>query len=271
MRMAYDWITLTTDYGLADGFVAACRGVIARTAPQAQVIDISHAVPPQDVRRGATVLAQVVPYMPACVHMAVVDPGVGSSRKGIVVVAKEGLLVGPDNGLLLPAGEALGGVEAAFELQAEEYRLANVSHTFHGRDVFAPAAAHLTLGVEPSKFGPEIDLETLIELPEPQVVIASQKLTSEVLSVDHFGNVQLAATVRDIIATGLLLPGASVRVRVGMHVVDATIGRTFDDVEPGEALVYVDSAGHVAIAVNQGFASSLLMVNQRNAIAEIQR
>src|SRR6185295_570862 len=146
MRMAYDWITLTTDYGLADGFVAACRGVIARTAPQAQVIDVSHAVPPQDVRRGATVLAQVAPYLPAAVHMAVVDPGVGTGRRGIVLAAKEGMLVGPDNGLLLPAADALGGLEAAFELVAEEYRLATVSHTFHGRDVFAPAAAHLTLG-----------------------------------------------------------------------------------------------------------------------------
>ncbi|TCO64905.1 hypothetical protein EV192_101689 [Actinocrispum wychmicini] len=269
--MAYDWITLTTDYGLADGFVAACRGVIARTAPQAQVIDISHAVPPQDVRRGAAVLAQNVPYMPPCVHLAVVDPGVGTARRGIVVVAKEGVLVGPDNGLLLPAADALGGVEAAFELVAEEYRLTTVSHTFHGRDIFAPAAAHLTLGVEPSAFGPELDPVALVHLPDPQVVIANQKLTSEVLAVDHFGNVQLAATVRDIIATGLLLPGASVRVKVGMHTVDATVGRTFDDVEPGEALVYVDSAGHVAVAVNQGFASSLLMVNQRTAIAEIER
>ncbi|GAB3912235.1 SAM-dependent chlorinase/fluorinase [Kibdelosporangium lantanae] len=269
--MAYDWITLTTDYGLADGFVAACRGVIARTAPKAQVIDVSHAVPPQDVRRGASVLAQAVPYMPPSVHMAVVDPGVGTGRRGVVVVTPDGVLVGPDNGLLLPAAAALGGVEGAYELVAEEYRLPTVSHTFHGRDIFAPAAAHLTLGVAPADFGPEIDPSTLVTLPDPKVSIASQKLTSEVLTVDHFGNIQLAATVRDIIATGLLLPGASVRVRVGMHAVEATIGRTFDDVEPGEALVFVDSAGHVAIAVNQGFASSLLMVNQRNAVAEIER
>jgi S-adenosylmethionine hydrolase len=251
---------LTTDYGLADGFVAACRGVIARTAPQAQVIDISHAVPPQDVRRGATVLAQVVPFMPAGVHMAVVDPGVGSTRRGLVIVTPDGLLVGPDNGLLLPATDALGGMTAAYELVAEEYRLPSVSHTFHGRDIFAPAAAHLALGVEPTDFGPEVDPDELIRLPEPKVTIANQKLTSEVLTVDHFGNIQLAATVRDIIATGLLLPGASVRVRMDMHVVDA-----------GEALVFVDSSGHVAIAVNRGFASSLLMVNQRNSIAEIER
>lgn len=271
MRMAIEWISLTTDYGLADGFVAACRGVIAQKAPQAQVIDVSHAIPPQDVRRGATVLAQVVPYLPPSVHVAVVDPGVGTGRKGIVVVADEGILVGPDNGLLLPAAEALGGVQAAYELSAEEYRLDTVSHTFHGRDIFAPAAAYLTLGVEPQDFGPELDPETLVTLPEPKVVVASQRLISDVLTVDHFGNIQLAAQVRDIIATGLLLPGASVRVQIGMHTIDATIGRTFDDVEPGEALVYVDSAGHVAIAVNQGFASSMLMLGQRNAVCEIRR
>lgn len=269
--MAYDWVSLTTDYGLADGFVAACRGVIAQKAPKAQVIDVSHAVPPQDVRRGATILAQVVPYLPPCVHVAVVDPGVGTGRHAIVVVAEEGVFLGPDNGLVLPAAEALGGIQAAYELVAEEYRLPSVSHTFHGRDIFAPAAAYLTLGVEPAEFGPEIDPTALVHLPEPHVAVSGQRLVSDVLAVDHFGNIQLAAQVRDIIATGLLLPGASVRVRVGMHVVDATIGRTFDDVEPGEALVYVDSSGHVAIAVNQGFASSLLMVNQRNAVAEIER
>jgi S-adenosyl-L-methionine hydrolase (adenosine-forming) len=269
--MGIEWISLTTDYGLADGFVAACRGVIAQKAPGAQVIDVSHAIPPQDVRRGATVLAQVVPYLPPCVHVGVVDPGVGTGRRGIVVVTEEGVLVGPDNGLLLPAAEALGGVGACYELVAEEYRLEAVSHTFHGRDIFAPAAAYLTLGVEPQDFGPELDPETLVRLPEPKVVVAGQRLISDVLTVDHFGNIQLAAQVRDIIATGLLLPGASVQVQIGMHVIDATIGRTFDDVEPGEALVYVDSAGHVAVAVNQGFASSMLMLGQRNAVCEIRR
>jgi hypothetical protein len=269
--MAFVWISFTTDYGLADGFVAACHGVIARIAPEAQVIDVSHAVPPQDVRRGATTLAQTVPYLPEGVHVAVVDPGVGTQRRAVLVLAGDNALVGPDNGLLLPAADALGGPEAAFELVTEEYRLPTVSHTFHGRDIFAPAAAHLAVGVPPADFGPEIDPATLVRLPEPNVTVASQHLTSEVLAVDHFGNIQLAARVRDIIATGLLLPGASVRVRIGMHTADATIGRTFDDVEPGEALVYVDSSSHVAIAVNQGFASSLLMVNQRNAIATIER
>ncbi len=171
MRMAFDWVSLTTDYGLADGFVAACRGVIAQKAPKAQVIDVSHAVPPQDVRRGATILAQVVPYLPPAVHIAVVDPGVGTARLGILVVTEEGVLVGPDNGLLVPAAGALGGIQGVYELASEEYRLPTVSHTFHGRDIFAPAAAYLTLGVEPADFGPEIDPATLVQLPEPKVCL----------------------------------------------------------------------------------------------------
>ena len=111
--MAYDWISVTTDYGLRDGFVAACHGVIARLAPAVRVIDVTHEVPPQDIRHGAMALAQTVPFLPEAVHVAVVDPGVGTARLGVVVVAEDGLLVGPDNGLLLPAAQALGGVRAA--------------------------------------------------------------------------------------------------------------------------------------------------------------
>ncbi|WP_009480267.1 S-adenosyl-l-methionine hydroxide adenosyltransferase family protein [Rhodococcus sp. JVH1] len=132
--MVYDWISFTTDYGLSDGFVAACHGVIARLAPGVRMIDVTHAVPPQRVRWGAAVLAQTVPYLPPSVHLAVVDPGVGTDRRPIVVVTDAGVLVGPDNGLLRPAAEALGGVRSAYLLAAPEYRLSTVSASFHGRD-----------------------------------------------------------------------------------------------------------------------------------------
>ncbi|MEV1147882.1 SAM-dependent chlorinase/fluorinase, partial [Micromonospora sp. NPDC049799] len=140
------WISLTTDYGLADGFVAACHGMIARLAPTARVIDVTHLVPAADVRRGATVLAQTVPYLPAGVHVAVVDPGVGTERRGVVLDTPDGLLVGPDNGLLLDAAAALGGIRVAAELANAEWFAPRVSATFHGRDVFAPVAARLALG-----------------------------------------------------------------------------------------------------------------------------
>ena len=142
----YQWITFLSDYGLEDNFVGVCHGVIARIAPGARVIDLSHSVQPQDVRQGATVLAQSVPYMPAAVHLAVVDPAVGTRRGQVALQAGEHVLVGPDNGLLIWAAEALGGIARAHALSEPAYQLERVSKTFHGRDIFAPAAAHVAAG-----------------------------------------------------------------------------------------------------------------------------
>jgi S-adenosylmethionine hydrolase len=243
----YDWISFTTDYGTDDGFVAACVGVIARLAPAARVLHVTHTVAPHDIRRGATVLAQTAPYLPPAVHLAVVDPGVGTTRRAIVLAAGESLLVGPDNGLLIPAAEALGGVAAAHGLTNPDYRLPAVSATFHGRDIFAPAAAHLATGVHPGQLGPPVDPATLVRLPEPRTVVEQGKLRTEVLSVDRFGNLQLAA--REL---GTLGPV----VRIGDQ--EATVGRTFADAPPGNLVVYLDSAGHVAVAVNGGSAAATL-------------
>ncbi|MEC3977059.1 SAM hydrolase/SAM-dependent halogenase family protein [Amycolatopsis sp. H20-H5] len=253
--MEYHWISFTTDYGLRDGFVAACHGVIARVAPSVRVIDITHVVPPQLVRHGATVLADTVAYLPEAVHLAVVDPGVGTRRRGVVVVAANGLLVGPDNGLLLPAAEALGGVLAAYALVAPDYRTATTSATFHGRDVFAPAAAHLALGVAPEAFGPPV--EDLVRLPDPLVAAFPGKLVSEVLTVDHFGNLALAATPEDLRLSGL---GPRVCVYSERTVVTAALGRTFADVAPGAPVLYTDSAGRLAVAINRGSAAEALDV-----------
>lgn len=254
------WISFTTDYGLADGFVAACHGTLARLAPTARVIDVTHLVPPGDVRRGAAVLAQTVPYLPAAVHVAVVDPGVGTARRAIALAAGDGLLVGPDNGLLLDAATALGGVSAAVELTNPDWLGTQLSATFHGRDVFAPVAARLALGAPLADAGPAVEPGALVRLPTPLVRPEPDGFTAEALTVDHFGNVQLAAT-------GALLGPLprSLRVahrptgpdHVGAHAVHA---RTFDDAPPGGLLVYVDSAGLVAVAVNGGRAADLLGV-----------
>ncbi|MCO8270981.1 SAM-dependent chlorinase/fluorinase [Actinoplanes sp. TRM 88003] len=244
----YEWISLTTDYGTFDGFVAACHGSIARVAPQVRVIDVTHHVPPADVARGAAVLAQTAPHLPPSVHVAVVDPGVGTARRGIVLVTPEGLLVGPDNGLLIWAAEALGGIEAAYELTVKEA----VSSTFHGRDVFAPAGARLAAGTSPTEAGTPIDKDTLVRLPDPVVTVGDGWLEAEVLTVDRFGNVQLAAN-------GDMLRGLS-----GDLVINSTVsarrGATFADVDQGDLLVFEDSAGHVAIAVNNGRAVVVLSV-----------
>lgn len=249
--MRYQWSTFLTDYGTDDGFVAACHGVIARIAPATKVLDVTHAVPPQDVRRGATVLAQTVTYCPPAVHLAVVDPGVGTSRRGIVIVAAGGVLVGPDNGLLLPAAEALGGVSRVFELTAPAYRLPTVSATFHGRDVFAPAAAHLSLGVPPEQFGPRIS--DPVRLPPPLAELTNRGVRTEILTVDHFGNLQLAARPEQLATLGVS-PARPVGWRHNGQDRTVVVGRTFADAPAGEPVLIADSAGQLAIAVNGGSA-----------------
>ncbi len=251
--MAFHWISFTTDYGLSDGFVAACHGVIARIAPSVRLIDVTHEVPPQQVRKGAEVLAQTAPFLPDAIHLAVVDPGVGTSRRGVAVIAGRGILVGPDNGLLLPAAEALGGVKAAYELSAPQFRLPATSSTFHGRDIFAPAAAHLALGAAPEDFGPRID--DLVRLPDPFVAVFPGKLVTEVLTVDHFGNVQLSASPADLELAGL---SGAVSVSSEHVLVNARVGDTFGTVPPGSNVLYTDSAGRLAVAVNGGSAADVL-------------
>jgi hypothetical protein len=247
----YEWITLTTDYGLSDGFVAACHGVVARIAPGVRVIDVTHLVAPGDVARGAAVLAQAVPHLPAAVHVAVVDPGVGTARRGIAVQTPAGALVGPDNGLLPWAADALGGVTAAVELTNPAWFTGSVSRTFHGRDVFAPAAARLASGADLADAGPAVDPAALVRLPDPVVAVGDGWVEAEVLTVDRFGNVQLAANAHDL--TGL---GEHLRVSG----VPAVRGSTFADAKPGGLVVYVDSAERVAIAVNGGRAVVVLGV-----------
>ena len=247
----YDWISLTTDFGLSDGFVAACHGVIARIAPAVRVIDVTHEVPPGEVARAAAVLAQTVPHLPPAVHVAVVDPGVGTSRRAVVLQTPNGLLVGPDNGLLPGAAHALGGVQKAVELTNDEWFAHSVSPTFHGRDVFAPSAAHLALGAELDTAGSTVDPDTLVRLPEPVFAVGEGWIEAEVLTVDRFGNVQLAAP-------GEALGGLGATLTVGgMRAARAT---TFGDGTPGQLVAYVDSADRVAIAINGGRAVVALAV-----------
>jgi S-adenosyl-L-methionine hydrolase (adenosine-forming) len=259
----FGWISLTTDYGTFDGFVAACHGAIARIAPDVRVIDVTHHVPPADVTRGAAVLAQTAPHLPPAVHCAVVDPGVGTARRGIAIGAPDGVLVGPDNGLLIWAAEALGGIDEVVELTNKDWFGGDVSRTFHGRDVFAPAAARIAAGAALSEAGPPVDQETLVRLPDPVVAVGDGWLESEVMTIDRFGNVQLAAGggVLSGLGTDLLIAG-NVRARRGS---------TFQDVDAGDLLVYEDSAGRVAIAVNGGRAVVVLSVRPGDVVRIAER
>jgi S-adenosylmethionine hydrolase len=245
----YGWISLTTDYGLMDGFVASVHGMIGLYAPGVRVLDVTHLISPGDVRRGSAVLAQTVEYLPVGVHVAVVDPGVGTARRAIAVATERGLLVGPDNGLLMPAAAALGGAHEAVELTNSEWLADRVSATFHGRDVFAPVAARLATGAALADAGPALDPAALRQLPAPRVVVGEGRIEAEVLTVDWFGNVQLAAP-------GSTLSGLGTVVQVGSRT--ARAAATFADADPGDLVVYVDSADHVAVAINGGQAAAVL-------------
>ena len=253
----FDCLTLLTDYGLDDGFVAACHGVAARIAPGVRIIDITHLGPPGDVRRGAAVLAQTMPYMPAAVHVAVVDPGVGTARRGIAIEAGEAILVGPDNGLLSWAAAALGGMRRAFQLTNGELWLHPVSQTFHGRDIFLPVAAHLAAGADLATVGNELDTGDLVTLPAPTSRVHDGEAEGEVMSVDRFGNVQLSIAASDADRIGIGF-GSHLVVRCGRRQLTVPYLETFAAVAPGELVAFTDSAGLISLAVNAGDAAQQL-------------
>ena len=206
------FVTFLSDFGLQDDFVGTCHGVIKRIAPEAQIIDVTHGIPRQQVLQGALVLASTLPYMPVGVHLAVIDPGVGSSRRPLALRDREGrYFVGPDNGLLVPAADR-AGIESAHELANPEYALETISRTFHGRDLFAPAAAHLARGVPVDELGPPLAPDALVRLDIPQPEIGGNRIAGTVLYVDSFGNVALNVT-REHVAEAGHRPGHAGRAR----------------------------------------------------------
>jgi S-adenosylmethionine hydrolase len=253
-------VTFLTDYGLSDPFVGVCHGVIATHCPQARVIDLSHGIPPQDVRAGATALARALPFMPVGVMLAVVDPGVGGARRGVAIRAVAGhLLVGPDNGLLGPATLAAGGAEAAVDLAGSRFALEPVSATFHGRDVFAPVAAALATGAALETAGSPIDPASLVALAPLAPQIEERALRAPVVAIDRFGNLELAAALTDLEAAGIAGDG-TVFVDAGAGPLRAKAGRTFSDVAAGELLLYEDSSRAMSLAVSSGSAAQRLGV-----------
>jgi hypothetical protein len=252
------FVTFLSDFGLQDDFVGTCHGVIKRIAPETQVIDITHGIEPQAVLQGALVLANTLPYMPEGVHLAVVDPRVGSDRRGLALRDGSGrLYVGPDNGLLVPAAEKLGGVVAAWELTNSAYMLEPVSPTFHGRDVFAPATAHLARGVDPSELGPAVEPGSLVRLELPAPEIGEARIRAMVLYVDRFGNVQLNLSRADVERAGIV-PGRRVELDLGVDRYYATAARTFADARVGDIILYEDSYENITVAITDGNAAEML-------------
>ena len=250
-------ISFLTDFGLQDDFVGTCRGVIKQIAPEVDVIDVTHGIPREAVLQGALVLASTLPYMPVGVHLAVVDPGVGSGRRSLVLRDAEGrLFVGPDNGLLVPAAE-LAGIAEARELANPAYALESVSRTFHGRDLFAPAAAHLANGVPLEELGPPIDPETLVRLDLPVAELGRGRIAATVLYVDSFGNVALNLTREQIHEVGIV-PGTQVELELAGDRFYAVAARPFADARAGDVTLYEDSYRNIAVAVSGGNAAEML-------------
>ena len=250
-------ICFLSDFGLQDDFVGTCHGVIARIAPDARVIDVTHGIPATAVLQGAHVLSSTLPYMPAGVHLAVVDPGVGGIRRPLALADGEGrLYVGPDNGLLLPAAERAGIVDAR-ELANPEYALESISRTFHGRDLFAPAAAHLANGVPLSELGPPLDPDALVRLDLPQPRVTGDRIDAMLLYVDSFGNIALNLTREDVEAVGVV-PGSRVELELDGERYFAVTARTFADARAGDVILYEDSYRNMSVAINRGSAAAML-------------
>ncbi len=245
-------IGFLTDFGL-DGAAATCRGVMLSICPDAQIVDISHTVSKFSVRDGAFILRAALPYLPEGVHVGVVDPGVGTDRRPVAIRTGRGdVLIGPDNGLLVPAAEALGGVADARELTNRDLWLPRTTATFQGRDLFAPVAAHLSVGdAIYDTVGP---LATdLVRLPQPRASARDGTLETEVTYVDSFGNLRLAGDRSELEAAFAgLTEGDRLMVRIGSERLDSTVfARSFGHVEPGASILYVDSSGDLALADNQ--------------------
>jgi S-adenosylmethionine hydrolase len=259
-------ITFLSDYGYEDEFAGVCRAVISQIAPGAPLIDLTHGIARQNIRQGGIVLGNAITSCPPGVHLAVVDPGVGSARRAVAVAAAEGrFLVGPDNGLLSRALDRLGGALDAVELSRSPFRLEPVSATFHGRDLFAPVAAHLSLGARLEEAGEAIDPSSLatLELPQPQ--ISDGEVTAHAIHRDGYGNVTLDLDA-PMLADGPIRPGDALEVRAPDGRFEAIWARTFADVGPADVMLFEDSSGALALAVSGGSAAELMNLQPDNEV-----
>ncbi len=252
-------ICFLSDFGLVDDFVGTCKGVMLNIAPGVAIVDLSHDVPGFEVEAGAEILQHATRYMPGdAVYLAVVDPGVGTERRALALRAENGaFLVGPDNGLLVPAAGALGGISEVVVLTNGRYHVHPVSNTFHGRDVFSPAAAHLAAGVDLSELGEAADPSSLVGLSLPGVEEgedAGEGVMARIISIDRFGNARLSLTQEE----SKLEYGAALMVDVGDGKMSVRYLETFGSAKAGELVLVPDSHWRLSLAINKGNAAHAL-------------
>jgi len=248
-------ITLTTDFGLLDPYVAEIKAVIYGINPDAKIVDISHQIEKFNIRMGAYVLASAAPYFPkGTIHIAVVDPGVGTKRKPILIETEKGFFIGPDNGILALAAEKQG-IKHVYEIANPKYMLPKISTTFHGRDIFAPAAAHLSKGVSPSEFGPEI--WQIVKPRFAKIVRRGSMLVGEVIHVDGFGNVITNFTAKELESLGIR---ENLNLKIGETALKLRLCRAYAEVEAKKPLAIIGSHDFLEISVNQGNAARMFKV-----------
>ena len=257
-------VTFLTDFGYSDEYPGVCRLVIAGVDPGIRVIDITHGIPPGDVRRGALALAAAVRFSPPAVHLAVVDPGVGGRRRALALICGDHLLVGPDNGLLMPAAEVLGGIDAAFDISETPVR-AGDSDTFHGRDVFSPVAAELARGAAAGELGEAVGFRNLEPLVLTEPTISPDQVDAHVLYLDQYGNVILNLHAEVLDGT-FFTEDVSVMLETSIQETEVPVRRTFADVAAGDPVIFTDSTGFLAVAVNRGSAASRFGLGPDNSV-----
>jgi S-adenosylmethionine hydrolase len=247
-------VTLTTDFGIEDGNVGVMKGVILGINPQTTIIDLSHDIAPQDIGGAAYVLRRAYEFFPqGTIHLVVVDPGVGTDRRPVAVCTRRALFVAPDNGVLshvLDHVRQTGDHPQAVHLTNPAYWLPEISHVFHGRDIFAPVAAHLSLGVPVDHLGPPID--DLCALPTPRLLRQPGKVVGQVMHIDHFGNL-----LTNIPGSDLLSLGQTITTSIGGASING-LCKTFGQGRNGDLIAYIDSSAHLAIASVNGSAQALL-------------
>lgn len=255
MKTSKKIITLLTDFGLKDPYVAEMKAVILSICPEAKIVDISHLVRKFDVRMGAFLLAQVAPFFPeSTVHVAVVDPGVGTERRPIIVKTTRSLYVGPDNGVLMLSAKR-EGIEHIYEIRNPQYLLPVISRTFHGRDIFSPVAAYLSLGVPPSSFGPEIKDPRIPEFTNP--CIRRGGVAGEIIYIDDFGNLVTNINSEILMKAGIK-EGDDLEIRVDDRILHLKLCKAYGEVTPGKMLTVIGGSGFLEISVNLGSAADTL-------------
>lgn len=247
-------ICFVSDFGLDDTWVGVCHAVIHRACPQARVVDLAHQLPPFDVRKGAAVAASGVWQLPEAIHLVVVDPGVGGGRRDLCLVTEKGtVLVGPDNGVLIPATWRAGGITEAYAIRAEAITSRPPLPTFHARDILAPAAAAVACGVEPRALGEAVDPADLAPAPFERSHPEGTALVAEVLDIDRFGSIRLGVEAADLDRAGA--EGRPVELSFGHLTIKAPLARTFADVAEGDPVALVDSSGWVTLALRAASAA----------------